>query len=88
MTFVLLQKVDSLETQLREQDSRSATPSDSKAFEADEGLAKLAHDLENQLETAKNAQRLADEKIHELEKELKNLKNLEEVKWRDTAFCM
>ena len=35
---------------------------------------------ENQLETSRNAQRLADEKIHELEQELKNLKNLEEVR--------
>ncbi len=76
-----LQKVDQLESQLSRLDSRSVTPSDAKALgtDPDESLTKVIHDLENQLETARNTQLLADEKIHQLEKELKNLQNLEEV---------
>ncbi len=74
--------MEALETQLRQQESRSATPSDSHSGDVDDGLTKLVHDLENQLETARNAKRLAEEKARELEQERKNLKNLEEVRWK------
>ena len=69
-----------MEAMLEQPRSGSAEPlTDSQDFEQKETLQSVINDLENQLETMKNSERLANEKIHELEEELKNLKTLEEV---------
>ena len=62
----------------------SAEPlTDSQDFEQEETLQSVINDLENQLETMKNSERLANKEMREVEEDLNNLKILEEELTQD-----
>jgi len=44
-----------------------------------ESLQRMVRDLEQQLDTVSHSERAAQQRIHQLEEEMKNMKTLEEV---------
>ena len=50
-----------------------------KDFGSGDGLQRIIRDLEAQVDTLREAERRAMEKLHDIEEEMKNLRNLEEV---------
>lgn len=51
-------------------------------------LLRTIHDLEEQIETLSRSERLAQQRIKQLEEEVRNLRNLEEVRMFITFFAV
>ena len=80
MVGFILQKLKKLEKELtRQQEANIELTAELRDnINADE-LQQAVKDLEAQLEHARTSERLSQERCHQLEEELKNLKTLEEV---------
>ena len=82
--FVLVQRVEGLEAELAEvhetnQKLTDELQSKSVAVDDRDSLQRVVRDLEEQLETLSRSEHQAQQRICQLEDELKNLKTLEEV---------
>ena len=77
----VFQQVQELEADLsRQQEVNDELSQEMKEVGSSEDLEKVIKDLESQLETLKKSEKLALQKVKELEGELYNLKTLEEVR--------
>ena len=85
-----LQRLETLEAELAEAHESNQKLADRLHAESDavddhDALQRMVRDLEEQLEAVSHAERVAQQRIGQMEDEIRNLKSLEQV--CDVRFC-
>ena len=65
---------------MRQQEAREELTVELKKSVPQDELKRLVGDLESQLQTIQKSERLASEKVHQKDEELRNMKTMEEVR--------